>query len=250
MINIKSPREIELLQKAGKLVGECHDLLHEFIKPGVSTNDINKVVEDYILAHNATPEFKGYNGFPAATCCSVNDVVVHGFPDNVKLKAGDIVSVDIGVRLDGYVGDSAWTYRVGEVSEEDNYLLLHTKQALFEGLKQVKPGNHLSDISHAIGEYATNHHLGILRDFAGHGVGSHLHEEPEILNYGKAGHGPILKAGMVLAIEPMLMLGSEDYYIGKNGWSVITKDHQNAAHYEHTVLVTDDGYEILTKQKD
>lgn len=248
MISVKSPREIELMRQAGKIVGECHDLIRSMIKPGITSQEINDAVEAHILACGATPEFKGYGGFPAATCCSVNDTVVHGFPNNYPLKAGDIISVDIGARYKGYVGDSAWTYQVGEVSEDVNNLLEQTQEALFTGLDQVKAGVHLSDVSHAVEEVANRYHLGIVRNFAGHGVGSELHEEPEILNYGPAGKGPILQAGMTLAIEPMLNLGTDDVYVCDNGWEVKTNDHKPAAHFEHTILVTEDGYEILTKQ--
>lgn len=249
MISIKSPREIELMRDAGLIVGECHDMLHQLIKPGITSQEINDAVEEFIISKNAFPEFKGYNGFPAATCCSINDTVVHGFPSDYQLQEGDIISVDIGARFKGYVGDSAWTYQVGTVDDKTKHLLEGTKKALFAGLSKVRDGVHLSDVSHAIEEVANEYHLGIVRNFAGHGVGTKLHEEPEILNYGEAGRGPILKKGMTLAIEPMLNLGSDDVYVCKNGWEVKTKDHQKSAHFEHTILVTEDGYEILTKQK-
>lgn len=250
MISIKSEREIALMREAGLIVGECHDLIRQMIKPGVTSQQINDAVEQYIFSKGATPEFKGYNGFPAATCCSINDTVVHGFPSDYPLQDGDIISVDIGARYKGYVGDSAWTYQVGQVDDDTKRLLEGTKQALFAGLAMVKDGVHLSDVSHAIELEAQKYNLGIVRNFAGHGVGSKLHEEPEILNYGKPGRGPILKAGMTLAIEPMLNLGSDDVYIDDTGWAAKTIDHQKSAHFEHTILVTKDGYEILTKQKD
>ncbi len=249
MISVKSPREIEIMKEAGLIVGECHDLIRANLKPGMSSQDVNDLVEAHILSRGATPEFKGYNGFPAASCCSVNDVVVHGFPNNTPLEVGDIISVDIGARFNGYVGDSAWTYKVGEFEDQDiDRLLTGTKEALEAGLSQVRDGVHLSDVSHAIEEVAKKYNLGIVRNFAGHGVGARLHEEPEILNYGKPGRGPILKAGMTLAIEPMLNLGVDDVYVEADGWTTRTADHKPAAHFEHTVVVTKDGYEILTKQ--
>lgn len=249
MISIKSKREIELMREAGKIVGECHLLLKDFIKPGVTTLEIDQLIENHILSYpGAYPIFKGYNGFPNASCCSVNEQVVHGIPNNIPLKEGDIVSVDIGVKYNGYVGDSAWSYPVGKISKEKEMLLEETKNALFAGLSKIKEGVHLSDISHEIEKHANKYKLGIVRNFAGHGVGNNLHEEPEILNYGPAGHGPILKEGMTLAIEPMFNLGKDGVIVLKDGWTTVTIDKKPSAHFEHTILVLKDGYEILTKQ--
>ena len=179
-------------------------------------------------------------------CTSINNQVVHGIPGFTKLKNGDIISIDIGACYKGYHGDSAWSYAVGEVSEEKAYLLKHTKQALFEGLKEVKPGNRIGDIGYAIEQYATKHHLGVVKELVGHGVGTHLHESPDVPNYGVAHTGPLLKEGMVIAIEPMLNLGSPDIYICEDDWTIETMDHSPSAHFEHTVVVTKDGYQILT----
>ena len=243
---IKTEEEIELMRIAGKIVGDTHNYLKQFIKPGIRTKELDKLAYDYILSRDATPSFKGYMGFPGTVCISINDEVVHGIPSNRKLKDGDIVSIDIGACYKGYHGDSAWSYKVGSVSREKAYLLEHTEKALFEGLKQVKPGNHIGDISNAIETYAKKHNLGVVRELVGHGVGNNLHEEPDIPNYGKAGTGPILKEGMTIAIEPMLNLGTHKIYILDDDWTIITRDGSPSAHFEHSVVVTKDGYQILT----
>lgn len=246
MITIKSKREIELLEKAGHIVYLTHKYLEPLVKPGISTEELNRLGEEFIISQGATPSFKGYEGFPYALCISVNDEVVHGFPSKRKLKDGDIVSIDIGACYKGYHGDSAWSYKVGSITDEDKYLLEHTEKALYEGIKQVKPGNHIGDISNAIEVYATAHNLGIVKELVGHGVGTTVHEDPEVPNYGMAGKGPRLREGMVIAIEPMLTLGSSDIYVDSNDWTVITDDGSRSAHYEHTVAVTSDGVKILT----
>ena len=246
MITIKSKREIELLEKAGHIVYLTHKYLEPLVKPGISTEELNRLGEEFIISQGATPSFKGYEGFPYALCISVNDEVVHGFPSKRKLKDGDIVSIDIGACYKGYHGDSAWSYKVGGITDEDKYLLEHTEKALYEGIKQVKPGNHIGDISNAIEVYATKHNLGIVKELVGHGVGTTVHEDPEVPNYGIAGKGPRLREGMVIAIEPMLTLGSPDIYVDSNDWTVITDDGSRSAHYEHTVAVTSDGVKILT----
>ncbi len=247
MITVKSNREIVLMREAGRIVGQCHFEISKMIKPGVTTQQINDLVEKVIRDNGATPSFLGYGGFPASVCASVNECVVHGFPDNKPLQEGDIVSIDIGANYNGYHGDSAWTYPVGKISDEDMKLLKETEESLWRGLEQVKDGIHLSDVSHAIERHAIQHNLGIVREFAGHGIGSELHESPEILNYGKPNRGPILKAGMTLAIEPMLNAGKDNVKIHADGWTVTTVDKKKSAHFEHTILVTEDGYEILTK---
>lgn len=247
MITIKSEREIELLREAGRLTYLTHKEVEKYIKPGITTKELDKIAEKFILSKGCTPSFKNYNGFPASICTSVNDEVVHGIPSNRKLKEGDIISVDIGVCYKGYHGDSAWTYPVGKISEEKQYLLEHTEKSLFEGLKEVKPGNKLGDICSAIGSYASNHNLGIVRELVGHGVGTNIHEDPEIPNYGTPNTGPVLKEGMVFAIEPMLNLGGDDVVMLDDDWTIVTEDYSPSAHFEHTVVVTSTGYEILTR---
>lgn len=246
MISIKSQREIDLMVIAGNIVYETHKHIKPMIKPGVSLLELDAAAEKFILSKGAKPSFKGYDGFPNATCISVNEEVVHGIPSKRKLKKGDIVSIDIGAEYKGYHGDSAWSYIVEDASDDIKYLMEHTKNALFEGINEVKPGNRIGDISYAIGKYAEEHHLGIVRELVGHGVGNHLHEDPNVPNYGIKGTGPLLKEGMVIAIEPMLNLGQEDIVIDDNDWTISTLDGKPSAHFEHTVLVTKDGYQILT----
>ena len=246
MISIKSQREIDLMVIAGNIVYETHKHIKPMIKPGVSLLELDAEAEKFIISKGARPSFKGYDGFPNATCISVNEEVVHGIPSNRKLKKGDIVSIDIGAEYKGYHGDSAWSYIVEDASDEVKYLMEHTKEALFQGIREVKPGNRVGDISYAIGKYADEHHLGIVRELVGHGVGNHLHEDPNVPNYGIKGTGPLLKEGMVIAIEPMLNLGTDDIVIDDNDWTISTLDKKPSAHFEHTVLVTKDGYQILT----
>ena len=196
------------------------------------------------------PTCKGYEGFPATLCTSVNDTVVHGIPDNYKLKDGDIITIDMVIGYKGYQGDAAWTYAVGEISDDKKYLMEHTEKALYEGVKQVKPGNRIGDISNAVEEYANKHHLGVVKELCGHGIGREMHEDPEVPNYGTKGTGPKLREGMVICIEPMLNLGTADIYMLDDEWTIKTDDGKPAAHYEHTILVTKDGYEILTPRLD
>ncbi len=251
MIIIKSDREIALLAEAGRIVGIVHEELAKFIKPGVTTREIDKLAEKVIIDHGATPSFKGLYGFPAAVCTSVNECVIHGIPNNIKLKQGDIVSVDVGACINGYHGDSAWTYAVGEISESAQRLLDVTHDALFKGLAQVKPGNHLGDVSAAIGDYVKANGYTSPVDYTGHGVGRSVHEDPNIPNFGTKGHGPVLKKGMVLAIEPMVHIGKKETVALKDSmWNIVTCDKSLAAHYEHTVAVTSDGYLILTTNKE
>lgn len=246
MISIKSEREISLMKKAGNIVYRTHKHLEPYIKPGITTKELDKLAYDFIISQDATPSFLNYEGFPASICTSINEEVVHGIPSNRKLKDGDIIGIDIGACYKGYHGDSAWSYQVGSVSREKAYLLEHTEKALFEGLKQVKPGNRIGDISSAIEEYANEHKLGVVRELVGHGVGNHLHEEPDVPNFGNKGTGPILKEGMTIAIEPMLNLGTRKIYLLEDDWTIITRDGSPSAHFEHTVVVTKDGYQILT----
>ena len=246
MISIKSEREIELLRIAGNIVHETRMYLIPFIKEGITTKELDTLAEDFIRSKGATPSFKGYDDYPASICTSINQEVVHGIPSKRKLRNGDIISIDIGACYKGYHGDSAWTFAVGEISPKKKELMEHTRESLFKGLEQVKPGNRIGDIGHAIEEHAKKYHLGVVRELVGHGVGTSVHEEPDVPNYGKAGTGPILKEGMVLAIEPMLTLGRRDICILDDDWTIETVDNSPAAHYEHTVVVTKDGVEILT----
>lgn len=250
MITIKSEREIELMREAGKMVSMTHKYLKNFIKAGITTKELDRLAEEYIRKMGGVPTCKGYEGFPATLCTSVNDTVVHGIPDNYKLKDGDIITIDMVIGYKGYQGDAAWTYAVGNISDDKKYLMEHTEKALYEGVKQVKPGNHIGDISAAVESYANKHNLGVVKELCGHGIGREMHEDPEVPNYGTAGTGPKLREGMVICIEPMLNLGTADIYILDDDWTIKTDDGMPAAHYEHTILVTKDGYEILTPRLD
>jgi methionyl aminopeptidase len=246
MINIKSQEEINYLRVAGKITGDTHNYLKNYIKPGITTGELDKLAYDYIISRGATPSFKGYDGFPGTICVSVNEEVVHGIPGSRVLNEGDIVSLDIGACYKGYHGDSAWTYPVGKISKRCEDLLKWTEESLFEGLSVIKDGARIGDIGCAISKCAKRHNLGVVRELVGHGVGTDVHEEPDVPNYGFAGTGPVLKAGMVIAVEPMLNLGSPKIYILDDDWTIITADGKPSAHFEHTILVTNDGYEILT----
>lgn len=246
MITIKSDREIELLRVAGNIVYQTHQYLTDYIKPGITTKELDEKAEAFIRSKGATPSFKGLYGFPGSVCISLNQEVVHGIPGKRKLKDGDIVTIDIGACYKGYHGDSAWTYKVGNVSKEIENLMAWTEESLFAGLSQIKPGNRVGDISAAVEEVANKHNLGVVKELVGHGVGTKVHEDPEVPNYGTKGTGPKLKKGMVLAVEPMLTLGSPDIVMLDDNWTIETEDYSPSAHFEHTVVVTDDGYEILT----
>lgn len=246
MITLKSKREIELLKEAGHIVYLTHQYLRPHIKAGIKTKELDRLAEEFIRSKGATPSFKGYEGFPSTLCISINDEVVHGFPSDRVLEDGDIISIDIGACYKGYHGDSAWTYTVGEVSDDAKYLLEHTEKALYEGIKQAKVGNRIGDISYAVEKYATEHNLGVVKELVGHGVGTSVHEAPDVPNYGTKGTGPKIRDGMVIAIEPMLTLGSPDIYIEDNDWTVKTVDSSLSAHFEHTIGVTNDGVIILT----
>mgnify|MGYP002532657411 FL=1 len=248
MISIKTPREIELLRIAGEITGSTHNYLKPFIKPGITTKELDDLAYDYIIKRGATPSFKGYDGFPGTICASVNEEVVHGIPSNRKLKEGDIISIDIGACYKGYHGDSAWTYPVGKISEEKEYLLKHTEQSLFEGLSVIKDGIRVGDIGHAVSKYAEAHNLAVVQELVGHGVGTDVHEQPDVPNYGNPHTGPILKEGMVIAVEPMLNLGTRKIYILDDDWTIVTADDKPSAHFEHTILITKDGYGILTRR--
>lgn len=246
MITLKSKREIELLKEAGHIVYLTHQYLRPHIKAGIKTKELDRLAEEFIRSKGATPSFKGYEGFPSTLCISINDEVVHGFPGDRILKDGDIISIDIGACYKGYHGDSAWTYEVGKVSDDAKYLLEHTEKALYEGIKQAKVGNRIGDISYAIEKYSKEHNLGVVKELVGHGVGTSVHESPDVPNYGTKGTGPKIRDGMVIAIEPMLTLGSPDIYVEDNDWTVVTIDSSLSAHFEHTIAITNDGVEILT----
>jgi methionyl aminopeptidase len=249
MVTIKSNREIELMKEAGRIVALAHRAVKAKIKPGLSTKQLDDLVEKVIRDNGAIPSFKNYNGFPAAACISINEVVVHGIPDeSIILKSGDIVSVDIGANYKGYHGDSAWTYACGEISESAKNLLVGTEESLFKGLEFAKPNNRLTDISHAIQMHAESLGFSVVREFVGHGLGRNLHEDPQIPNYGLPGRGIILKPGMTLAIEPMINLGNKEVKVLADGWTTITRDRSLSAHFEHSILITETGYEILTKE--
>ena len=247
MISIKSEYEISLMKKAGAIVYQTHQYLKDYIKEGITTAEIDKLANDFMISKGATSSVIGYEGYPAHICTSINKEVVHGIPSpDIKLRNGDIISIDICACYKGYHGDSAWTYPVGEISEEKKYLLKHTEQSLYQGLKEAKPGARIGDISYAIEQYANLHQLGVVKELVGHGVGSKLHEDPDVPNYGRKNKGPILKPGMTIAVEPMLTLGSPEIFIEEDDWTIVTGDKSPSAHFEHTILITEDGYQILT----
>lgn len=249
MISIKSKREIDLMKEAGRIVGLTHSMLKTKIRPGISTKDLDFFAKEFIISMGATPAFLGYGGFPASICTSINNVLVHGIPSEKDiLKDGDIISIDVGACYKGYHGDSAWTYCVGEVTDDALELMNITRDSLFEGLKQVKPGNRIGDISHAIQKYVEEHGCSVPIGFTGHGIGLNLHEDPAIPNFGFEGTGEIIKEGMCFAIEPMVHRGKPHTKVLADNWTVISKDNSLTAHYEHTIVVTNDGYEILTKE--
>ena len=247
MISIKSEQEIELMRKSGEITYGALCGLKDFIKPGITTKDIDKFVYDYIISHDATPSFLGYEGFPATACVSINDMVVHGIPDNTKLKNGDIVTVDVGSIYKGYHSDSAYTYIVGKVDKKTEKFVNDTQKALYKGISVVKEGIKLNEVCKAIESVAKENGYGVFDCLTGHGVGRELHEDPFIPNLSNhESEGIILKAGMTLAIEPMFSLGTKNVWLLDDEWGIVTRDGSKAAHFEHTILVTKDGYEILT----
>jgi len=248
MIHLKSAKEIEIMRGASRIVAEILIELRENVHEGATTADIDRIAEDLTLKKKAKPAFKGYRGFPASLCISVNDQVVHGIPSPKRvLKNGDIVGLDFGVIYDGYYGDSAMTVPVSQISPEIERLVRVTEQCLYRAIEQAVPGNYLSDVSAAVQKLADANHYGIVREFCGHGIGRSLHEDPPVLNYVHDGKGPKIKPGLVLAIEPMINLGTEKVKVLEDGWTVITADGKPSAHFEHTIAVTPDGPEILTK---
>ena len=246
MIMIRRSDEIELIRESGRLVAGALDLAEELIRPGMTTAELDRAIEDYALGRDAIPEFKGFRGYPAAICASVNEEVVHGIPGSRVLRGGDIVGIDVGIRKNGYIADGARTYAVSEVSGQARDLMRTTRLALDAGIAMVSAGVHLSDVSHAIQEVVESAGYSVVRELAGHGVGTELHEPPEIPNYGAPGQGPILEVGMVLAIEPMVNAGAAVIQTLADGWTVVTADSALSAHYEHTVAVTSNGADVLT----
>lgn len=246
MIVIKSSKEIELMQESGRIVALVHEKIKEAIKPGITTLELDAIAERTIVENGAKPSFKGYHGFKGSICASINDEVIHGIPSERKLMEGDIVSIDVGAFKNGYHADAAKTHPVGKVSDEDMALIEATRQSFFEGLKFCREGYRLSDVSHAIQAYAESLGYGIVREFVGHGVGQELHEDPPIPNYGAPGRGPRLTKGMVLAIEPMINQGTHKVAMLDDDWTVVTQDGKSSAHYEHTVLITEDEPVLLT----
>ncbi len=246
MIKIKTAKEIELIKGACAVVAKALSQLKEYLRPGISTGELDSKAKELLKELGASSAFKGYQGYPANICTSVNEEVVHGIPGSRRLKVGDIISLDVGAKLKGYVGDAAGTFPVETISPPAQRLLQVSRDALFRGLAEARPGRHLLDISCAIQTYVESCGYSVVRKFVGHGIGSQMHEEPEIPNFGRAGYGPILKAGMVLAIEPMVNEGTFEVEILENKWTAVTKDRKLSAHFEHTVCITEDAPEILT----
>lgn len=249
MIRYKSREEVETIKESAKILGMAHGEVAKQVKVGVKTSDLDKIAEEFIRDHGGSPSFKNYNGFPASLCISLNENVVHGFPSAYELKDGDIISVDCGVYYKGFHSDSAYTYPVGQVSEEVSQLLKVTKESLWKGIETAVYGNRMGDVSHAIQAHIDKYNYGIVRELVGHGVGRDLHESPEVPNYGKKGRGTKLNDGLVIAIEPMVNMGTRKVVQESDGWTIRTSDRKPSAHYEHTVAVFKEGTEVLTTHK-
>lgn len=250
MISIKSPRDIEKMRAAGRVTAQARALAGSLVRPGVTTGEIDKAVRKFIESQGAKPSFLGYGGFPASICASVNEVVIHGIPGSRKLREGDIVSIDVGAYLDGFHGDCAATFPCGEIAPEAQKLIDVTKQSFFEGIQWAKVGQRVSDIGHAVQQYVESFGYGVVRDFVGHGVGRNMHEPPEVPNYGPAGHGARFQPGMVIAVEPMVCAGDWRVRVLGDEWTTVSADGSLTAHYENTILITEDGPEILTDPGD
>ncbi|MBC7294501.1 MAG: type I methionyl aminopeptidase [Thermoleophilia bacterium] len=246
MIIRKSQAEIEKMARAGKIVRGCLEMLAKHVEPGVTTKELDRLAEKYIRAHGGIPTFKGYRGFPGSICASPNNMVVHGIPGRLRLREGDILGIDVGVTLEGYIADAAVTVPVGEISEEAKALLRVTEESLYRGIAQCRVGNRVGDISHAVQSYVEAHGYSVVRAMVGHGVGREMHEDPQVPNYGPPGQCPELREGMVLAIEPMVNIGGYEVEVGPDSWAVYTKDGSLSAHFEHTVAITRTGPRILT----
>jgi methionyl aminopeptidase len=244
----KSTQEIEQMERAGRVVVQTLELLGEHVRAGVTTQELDELAEEFVRSQGGVPTFKGYRGYPASICTSPNDMVVHGIPGPYMLKDGDVLSVDVGVTLDGFVGDSAYTFLVGEVDEDARRLLDTCQAALHAAIEQAQPGNHLSDIGHAVQTVTEDAGFSVVRSLVGHGVGRRMHEDPQIPNFGEPGRGPVLQPGMTLAIEPMINAGAPGVYLHEDEWSISTEDGSLSAHFEHTVAVTEAGPRILTRR--
>ena len=250
MIIRKSRNEIEKMRRAGLIVAETLSELRKMVEPGITTRELDSYAEKKIRSANASPTFKGYRGFPASICASINDEVVHGIPSDRKLREGDIIKIDCGATLDGYVGDAAISIGVGRVSEELERLMEVTRESLFRAVEKMVPGNRLYDVSYAVQEYVEERGYSVVREFCGHGIGQRMHEDPQVPNYGRPGTGPKLKEGWVLAIEPMVNAGTHEVQILTDGWTVKTKDGKPSSHFEHTIAITEDGPIVLTSLED
>ena len=250
MISLKSPREIEFMRRAGRLTAQARALAGSMVRPGISTLEIDAAVRKFIVRHGGRPSFLGYGGFPGSACISINDVVIHGIPDHRKLVEGDIVSIDVGACLEGFHGDCAATFACGQISPEAQKLIEVTEQSFWEGFRMAKPGNRVYDISRAVQKHVEANGFSVVRDFVGHGVGMHLHEAPEVPNFGPAGHGPRLQPGMTIAVEPMVCAGDWQVKVLADKWTTVSLDGSLTAHYENTILITEDGPEILTVTED
>ena len=248
MITIKTEAELAKLRQAGRIVALTHQELKKHLNPGITTKELDRIAERFIRSQGATPSFKGLYGFPGSVCISLNSTLIHGIPSSkIVLKEGDIITIDIGACWQGYHGDSAWTYAVGEISKEAKELMEVTEQALYEGLKQATAGKRVGDIGHAVQTYAEARGYSVPRDYTGHGVGREVHEDPAVPNFGQPGHGPLLKKGMVIAVEPMINAGVKETITLDDDWTVVTADGKLCAHFEHTVAITDGECEIFTK---
>jgi len=247
MVYTRSEREINLISKSCQIVADTIEMLSEYVIAGASLIDLDNKAEEYIVSCGARPAFKGYMGFPSTLCISIDDAVVHGLPHEGYLREGQIVGIDCGAELNGYYGDHAKTFAVGEISDEKNNLMQITKESLYKGIEQAKPGNYVGDIGHAVQSYAESYGYSVVRELVGHGIGEKLHEEPQVPNYGNPNQGYKLHAGMCIAIEPMINLGSKEVYTAKDGWTIFTMDGQVSAHFEHTIAIKEDGPHILSE---
>ena len=247
MVYTRSEREINMISKSCQIVADTIEMLSEYVIAGTSLIDLDKKAEEYIVSCGARPAFKGYMGFPSTLCISIDDAVVHGLPHDGYLREGHIVGIDCGAELNGYYGDHAKTFAVGEISDEKNKLMQITKESLYKGIEQAKPGNYVGDIGHAVQSHAESNGYSVVRELVGHGIGEKLHEEPQVPNYGNPNQGYKLHAGMCIAIEPMINLGSKEVYTAKDGWTIFTMDGQVSAHFEHTIAIKEDGPHILSE---
>ena len=249
MIFYKTEEEIQIIRESADILGRAHGEVAKHVRPGIKTKDLDKIAEEFIKDHGATASFKGYNGFPATLCISPNEQVVHGIPGDDELKDGDIISIDCGVYYKGFHSDSAYTYPVGDIPQETLALLKATKESLYVGIEEAKFGNRIGDLAYAIQKYVEDRGYTVVRELVGHGLGRNLHESPEVPNYGKRGRGPKLQEGLVIAIEPMVNLGTRNIVQENDGWTIRTRDRKPSAHYEHTVAIFKDRTEVLTTHK-